>query len=1164
MAKRTENKTFIRVFLLAAAVILLVLLVFGVTLLLDWPLWVGLFCLLLLSGVVVGSFFFRTLWLRRREQQVAPDSELAEQGLFPIHKITARQSDGLQELQSKWKAGIATLRGSHLKKQGNPLYALPWYLVIGASGSGKTTALRSARLSSPFLQTLYGAELSGTPNFEWWFLEQAVIIDTAGRYAVPVDEDVDQGEWCHLLRLLVKSRKREPLNGLVVTVAADRLLSGDSGSLADDGRILRRRIDELMRASGVRFPVYLLVTKCDLIQGMHQFVERLPEPSLDQAMGIINKELSADVGGVVGRVFATISDRLHDMRLHLLLRPDAKDDVSGLLLFPQEFVNLKPGLDAFMEGAFGENQYQETPVLRGLFFSSGQRKDSPHLSFPERQDFSCERKSCLDPHSPQGIFLHDFFSRIVPKDRQMFAPTRRSVEWQHISSNLGLVSWIVVGVALCGLLSFSFVKNLSTIRQISGNFPAPPEMRGELTGDLSAAERYRQGIMAVEEHNQHWLMPRFWLTESIDVEQDLKSRFCRQFRQAFLVPLDSRFAESVASFSSAVSDEMYGQYIVHLARRVNLLKARQKGEGYDELKLKPQPSYPGLLTTSHPAATSQLRNNFGTLYLSYLSWRTDSSEITRELKFFQDSLQQLLAVKGGDLRWLVTRVESQGSAKPVTLAEFWGGSRQAANEKQVPAAFTRSGKVAIESLVREIEAALPDQRLAASRRDEFEGWYRSAALASWEAFAAAFSYGSERLKGEGEWQQAAAKMVTEEGPYFLFLNRMAREFETLGHEADSPAWIQQLNRYLMAQAGGTGGESQVVQKAADGGKKLLVSLQKKVGREASAETIESRLAGSQAYRDYRAALRAITPATASRNQAFLAAAQIYSEDPALGKSPFVTAFAATRQIKNGLAAGGVANEVVARLVDGPIDFLWSYLRKETAVFLQSQWEEQVLSGTPGMTGQQAAAVVVGTDGPVWKFVKGPAAPFLCRTVRGYRAKEVLGGAVPFEAALFSFLDRGNLAQAAALTRQSNYSVGIKGLPTDANPGARVMPQATRLELQCGGSTQSLANLNYPVGKTFNWSPDNCGDVQLQIEIGDLVLSRTYLGPQAFSGFLRDFVDGKRIFYPRDFPGESSALAKLGIKYIRVNYQFIGSGQVLKQAASVAGQIPVTIAPRWTP
>lgn len=1155
MAKRTENLTFMRVFLVAAAVILLVLLVFGVTLALDWPLWVGLFCLLLLSGGVVGAFFFRTLWLRRREQQVAPDSEVAEQDPLAGKKSAAPQSNGLQELQSKWKAGIATLRGSHLKKQGNPLYALPWYLVIGASGSGKTTSLRSARLSSPFLQTAPGAQLSGTGNCEWWFLEQAVIIDTAGRYAVPVDEEADQEEWRHLLRLLVKYRKREPINGLVVTLAADRLLSGDSGSLADDGRIVRRRIDELMRASGVRFPVYLLVTKCDLIQGMNQFVERLPEQSLDQTMGVINKELSADVAGFLESAFATILERLHNLRLHLLLRTDANDDLSGLLLFPQELANLKPGLDAFMEGTFGENQYQETPVLRGLLFSSGRREGSPHPRFAE---------SCSDPQAPQGVFLHDFFNRILPKDRQMFAPTRRSLEWQHISSNLGLVSWIVVGVAFCGLLSFSFVKNLTTIRQISGNFPTPPEMRGELSGDLSAAERYRQGIMAVEEQNQHWLMPRFWLTESLNVEQGLKSRFCRQFREAFLVPFDSRFTESVASFSSVVPDEMYGQYVIHLARRINLLKARLKGQGYEGLKLKPQPSYPGLLTTSHPAVTPQLRKNFGSLYLSSLSWRTDSAEITRELKFFQDSLKQMLTLKGGDLRWLVTWVESQGSAKPVTLAEFWGGSRQAVDERKVPAAFTRSGKGEIASLVREIEAALPEQRLATSRRDEFEGWYRSAALASWEAFATAFPHGSERLKGEGEWQQAAARMVTEEGPYFLFLNRMARELEALGREADSPVWIQQLDRYRLAQAGGTARESQVVHKAADGGKRLLVSFQKKVGREASAENIESRMAGSRAYRDYRAALTAITPATASRNQAFLAAAQIYSEDPALGKSPFLTAFAATRQIKSGLAAGGVANEVVARLVDGPIEFLWSYLRKETAVYLQSQWEEQVLSGTPGMTGQQAAAVVVGTDGPVWKFVKGPAAPFLCRTVRGYRAKEVLGCAVPFEGALFSFLDRGNLAQAAALTRQSSYSVGIKGLPTDANPGARVMPQATRLELECGGSSQSLANLNYPVGKTFNWSPDNCGDLQLQIEIGDLVLTRTYLGPQAFPGFLRDFVDGKRIFYPRDFPGESSALKKLGIEYIRVNYQFIGSGQVIKQAASVAGQIPVSIAPRWTP
>ena len=129
-----------------------------------------------------------------------------------------------------------------------------------------------------------------------------VILDTAGRYAIPVDESRDKEEWQKFLTLLVKYRKKEPLNGLVVTISADKLLAADPESLAEDGRNIRRRIDELMRVMGNKFPVYVLVTKCDLVQGMTQFCDSLPEKTLDQAMGVAKQNLKTDVGGFLARV----------------------------------------------------------------------------------------------------------------------------------------------------------------------------------------------------------------------------------------------------------------------------------------------------------------------------------------------------------------------------------------------------------------------------------------------------------------------------------------------------------------------------------------------------------------------------------------------------------------------------------------------------------------------------------------------------------------------------------------------------------------------------------------------------------------------------------------------------------------------------------------------
>ena len=64
-------------------------------------------------------------------------------------RSAGKERDDLKELQDRWKEAIEALQASHLRKHGNPLYVLPWYMVIGESGSGKTTAISSARLSSP-------------------------------------------------------------------------------------------------------------------------------------------------------------------------------------------------------------------------------------------------------------------------------------------------------------------------------------------------------------------------------------------------------------------------------------------------------------------------------------------------------------------------------------------------------------------------------------------------------------------------------------------------------------------------------------------------------------------------------------------------------------------------------------------------------------------------------------------------------------------------------------------------------------------------------------------------------------------------------------------------------------------------------------------------------
>lgn len=1147
----------LKIVLLAAAGVLAVLLLFGLALGLNLPWWMGFVFTGIAGGLATGGLFLRKVLARRREQAFV--QQVIEQDEARLSALSAEERTREKELQERWKEAVESLKKSHLRRLGNPLYVLPWYMVIGESGSGKTTAIAGAKLST-FSDAHHAAGISGTKSCDWWFFEQAIIIDTAGRYAIPVDGGKDKEEWGRFLGLLVKYRKKEPIHGLIVTVPADKLAEASAEALADDGKAIRRRIDELMRALGAKFPVYVLVTKCDLVQGMTQFCDRIPEESLAQPFGCVNRDLSADVGTFLDRAMDTLFERLRNLRSILLhsaagaggrVGPDP-----GLLLFPEEFAALRRGLDSFMKAAFSANPYQETPILRGLFFSSGRQEGSPYSRFLNALGLVGERE--VLPGTSRGLFLHDFFAKVLPADRGLFAPTRRALEWRALTRNLGLTTFVILGVVACGLLSYSFVKNLKAVREASREVSSVPSLQGDPLADMVAMDRFAQAIARVEAGNRGWWTPRFGLKESVRLEEGLKERFCRRFNEGFLAAFDRRLAAEMSSFSASTPDAAAARYVDHLVRRINLLKARRAGQDRESLAALPQPAYEALVADGGQAASADLRKKFGFLYSRYVAWRADMQGIDREIGVLKGWLKHLLAVRGSNFQWLVTWAENQSGAPPVTLRDFWGGSGSLAAERLVSPAFTKKGKEQIDAFVSEIESAVDDPQVMGGQKEALRKWYPKACLSAWGQLAADFPRGAETLKGRKEWQAAAARAASDQGPHFAFAARVASELEFLGEEENLPAWFRQLYQFnwirQKVQAQG------VVAKASEGGKKLLARIEKTLGAETGSQAA---VAAQKAYQDYLAQLQAAAQAAASPAQAFQLVSQTFSEDPATGKSPFLAGYAAAARVRSAVAGGVAADEAAARVVTGPLDFLWEFARAETACQLQGQWEQQVLAESQGATGYQAGQLLLGPDGLVWKFLKGPAAPFVTRTLKGFAGKEVLGGRIAFTPEFLNFLSRGAVAAVASAGAKAGPSgVVIRGLPTDANSDARVKPHATRLELSCQTGPQTLVNLNYPVSRTFTWSPETCSDVVLRIEVGKVVLKKTYPGEQGFPAFLQDFPGGQHTFTPAQFPAERAALEQMGIKYIKVSYRFSGEKAVMGAARAVPSAAPRSIAACW--
>src|SRR5882757_9034936 len=196
--------------------------------------------------------------------QAAPDA-----GEVASKEEIALLSDRLREAMKTLKKAKKT------GETGKRLSTLPWYMFIGPPGAGKTTALLNCGLKFPLAgegnpDSIKG--VGGTRNCDWYFTDDAVFIDTAGRYTTQDSQaEVDKAAWLGFLRLLKHRRRRQPLNGVLVAISLSDLATLDEDERRAHATAIRRRVRELQDELGVRPPVYVLFTKADLVVGFTEF-----------------------------------------------------------------------------------------------------------------------------------------------------------------------------------------------------------------------------------------------------------------------------------------------------------------------------------------------------------------------------------------------------------------------------------------------------------------------------------------------------------------------------------------------------------------------------------------------------------------------------------------------------------------------------------------------------------------------------------------------------------------------------------------------------------------------------------------------------------------------------------------------------------------------------
>ena len=350
-----------------SAVVLAAILAWGLPYFVGFlrPTWVRITCIALVAGVWGLLAFLRIRKARRAADAIAAELAGPNAGDEESRALAARMAEAMGALRSA--AG----------RKRDYLYTKPWYVIIGPPGAGKTTALVNSGLRFPFSEQAL-AGVGGTRNLDFWFADEAAMVDTAGRYTTQdSDQAVDSRGWTSFLSLLKKHRPLQPINGVIVAIGVDELIRADCARIDDHARAVRRRLVELRRTLEVAAPVYVLLTKADLLAGFTEYYDDL---DVEGRRAVLGSTLPFGGGkpssDALARAFDEMAQAVADRQAKRVFEEVDGGRRSMLLGFPSQLQSLRSRLMRFLDGAFVAGD-EPGGTLRGFYLTSGVQQGAP-------------------------------------------------------------------------------------------------------------------------------------------------------------------------------------------------------------------------------------------------------------------------------------------------------------------------------------------------------------------------------------------------------------------------------------------------------------------------------------------------------------------------------------------------------------------------------------------------------------------------------------------------------------------------------------------------------------------------------------------------------------------------------------------------------------------
>lgn len=397
------------------------------------------------------------------------------------------------------------------------IYQQPWYVLLGAKGAGKTTALVNSGIHFPLVDRFGKTMLQNivsTRNCDWWFADNAVLLDTAGHYSMPNNQAENSNyEWKGFLGLLKKYRPRQPINGAIVTISLADLMNRTPEECLEQAQAEHKRLVELRDSLKIDFPIYVMITKVDLLRGFLAYFEKYSAQQREQIWGFTfsredSKKADFSFISAYEKNFEQLLQRLNKGLADTMLNEEDPLKCGDIYLFPQAFSRIRNVLGNYLNALFATSHFETAFIPRGIYFTSGAQHTlspdnrTPSLSDPlnaatgidEKGNTAEENNSASSNRAKnKGYFIKDALEKVIFRESALATNNRW---WIYCSTTL---HWI--GYLLLGLLFFSAALFLYS------SYSNNKQYLNEVDSHIPSIERQSQGMELYNNQNIFTLLP---------------------------------------------------------------------------------------------------------------------------------------------------------------------------------------------------------------------------------------------------------------------------------------------------------------------------------------------------------------------------------------------------------------------------------------------------------------------------------------------------------------------------------------------------------------------------------------------------------------------------------------------------------------------------------